>query len=212
MDFDDLYPGRFMKAGNIGEGNFLTLTIKSVYHEDLEGEEGEEQKAIMSFVEPDSMQIVLAKVNGACCKEMFGLHVPNWIGKRITLYATNKILAFPRERGDTRPKENCIRVYGSPEIMEDMKVLFPVRKRIIKMTMKPTGAPAPPKAPAQDWPGWMVKADLTPERLKPYMVAVGMPPSLRDLDPAQLAEVYDNPAKYGDAVRAFEASGPTEQA
>src|SRR6185369_2267012 len=50
-NYDDLYPGRFLKAGNFN-GQKVTLTIKDYDLETLEGENGEKKaKAIIHFEE-----------------------------------------------------------------------------------------------------------------------------------------------------------------
>src|SRR5210317_1260950 len=106
MNFDDLYPSRFLKAGNIPNGK-ANYTIKAVAREPLETDQGTEEKVIMTF-EETAMQLVLAKVNAVCIRAMFGSDVQAWIGKRVTLYTTTAIMPFPRRRD-----EPCIRVFGS---------------------------------------------------------------------------------------------------
>lgn len=73
-NFDQLYPGRFLKAG-ILDGKRITLTIESVQHERLEGDKGLELKVIMAFVGKE-MQLVLCKTNAMCIKAMFGPSSP----------------------------------------------------------------------------------------------------------------------------------------
>jgi hypothetical protein len=62
--YDELYPGRFLKAVQFG-GRQVTLTIKDVDLEELEGEDGKKQKAIVSFTERP-LQLVACKTNGLC--------------------------------------------------------------------------------------------------------------------------------------------------
>lgn len=123
VDFDQLYPGRFIKAGEL-MGKKVTLTIKEAELEDLMGEDGKEKaKAILSFVETDKKH-VMCKTNGICLREMFGKQLSAWEGKRVTL--------FP----DTWNGEPCIRVWGSPDIEADIDVMVTLpRRRPFKKTM-----------------------------------------------------------------------------
>lgn len=109
MDFDKLYPARFLKAGEFGMRD-VTLTIASVFLEELEGEQGKKQKAILSFV-GTAKQLVLNKTNGLCIKAMFGRETDAWVGKRVTFYPA--AISF----GDT---DIAIRVRGSPDLKEPL--------------------------------------------------------------------------------------------
>lgn len=122
VDFDELYPGRFIKAGEL-LGKQVTLTIASVDLDELEGEKGKKVKGIITF-EKTSKQLVLNRTNGTCLREMFGRQIPAWVGKRITL--------FPSEWNG----EPCIRIFGSPDIERDMQIEVALpRRRPIAMTM-----------------------------------------------------------------------------
>lgn len=118
--FDELYPGRFLKAG-LFKGKPVTLKISQVLQEDLEGEKGVQKKAILCFAHTDK-QLVLCKLNGLCVKAMFGAAVQAWVGKRVTLFGTAEIA--PMRRG-----EECIRVWGSPDIASDMQTVVTLPKR-----------------------------------------------------------------------------------
>ena len=87
VDYDQLYPGRFIKAGEL-RGKKVTLTIADVDLEDLVGDDGKEKaKAIVSFRETPK-KLVTCKTNGICLKEMFGKKLADWIGKRVRIGAT----------------------------------------------------------------------------------------------------------------------------
>jgi len=129
--FDELYPGQYLKAG-LFNGQPVTYTIKNLTREELEGEKGPEPKIVMSF-EETPLALVLAKVNAVAIKAMFGPQVPEWIGKRVTFYGTTSIMPLP-----TRKNEPCIRVYGSPDITEEIQCEWtPPRKRKLIQTLKP---------------------------------------------------------------------------
>lgn len=121
--FDQLYPGRFLKAGEL-LGKKVTLTIADVDVEELEGDGGTKKvKAIISFRETKK-QLVACKTNGLCLREMFGKELANWVGKRITIFE------------DVWNGEPATRVWGSPDIAADfdVEVALP-RRRPFKKTM-----------------------------------------------------------------------------
>jgi hypothetical protein len=124
--FQDLHPGRFLKAEGF-QGKKVTLKIKDVDREMLEGEDGKKSaKAIISFFETP-LQLVSCKTTNTCLKEMFGDNLDDWKGKRVILFPT--VWA-----GDP-----CIRPWGSPDIAEefDVNVKLP-RRKPFTMRMKKT--------------------------------------------------------------------------
>lgn len=133
LDFDELFPNRFMKAGEF-KGRDVTLKITAVKVEKLVGDKGEETKGILSF-EKTPKQLVLNKTNGLCLRAMFGRDTGAWVGKRVTFYPAQ--IDF----GDT---EIAIRVRGSPDIASDMEAEIKLaRKKPRKVTLKKTGQSAP---------------------------------------------------------------------
>ena len=126
--FDECFPGRFIKVSTL-KGEPTTYTIKNVYRELLDGEEEQAFKAILSF-EETVLEYVLPKLNGVAIKAMFGSNVQEWIGKRVTFFATAEIM--PMRRG-----EPCIRVYGSPDIKADVRCEWkPPRRNKITQILK----------------------------------------------------------------------------
>jgi hypothetical protein len=121
--YDELYPGRFIKAGEL-LGKKVTVTIADVDLERLQGDDGKQQvKCIISFRETEK-KLVACKTNGLCIKEMFGRELAEWKGKRITL--------FP----DTWNGEPAIRVWGSPDLEADKEVTVTLpRRRPFKKTL-----------------------------------------------------------------------------
>jgi hypothetical protein len=122
-NFDQCYPGRFLKAGEL-MGKKVTLTIADVDLEELVGDTGKPQvKCIVSFRETQK-KLVACKTNGISVREMFGKAVADWIGKRITLFE------------DSWNGEPCIRIWGSPDIEEDLEVQIALpRRRPFKKTL-----------------------------------------------------------------------------
>lgn len=128
VDFDMLYPGRFLKAGLLGNSK-RTLTISDIDLNELEGDDGKREKCVVSFAD-EKMQLVLNKTNGICLREMFGRVPYQWIGKRVCLFAG-------QHEGDP-----CIRVWGSPDLAEDMTVTIQLpKRRAFTMTMHAMGQP-----------------------------------------------------------------------
>jgi hypothetical protein len=122
VEWDELYPGRFIKTGDL-LGKNVTLKIASVDLDELEGETGKKVKGVISF-ERTEKQLALNKTNGICLKEMFGKKVQEWVGKRITLMPA------------LWNGEDCIRIYGSPDIEADKEITVQLpRKRPQRMTM-----------------------------------------------------------------------------
>lgn len=136
-DFDQLYPGRFLKAGDLA-GKKVTVTIKDVNLDRLESTDGKKTKGILSLVETDR-EVVLNKTNGLCIRAMFGRKLADWAGKRITLFA------------GSFNGEDCIRIWGSPELEKDMDVTIELpRKKPTRMTLHRVNGTKPGAAPVRE--------------------------------------------------------------
>ena len=138
VDFDQLYPGRFIKAGEL-LGKQVTLTVTDIAHEELIGDDNKPStKVTLSFKETPKKH-VCCKTNAICMREMFGRKLEGWKGKKVTF--------FP----DTWNGEPAIRVWGSPDIDREIEVMVTLpRRKPFKKTMHPTGrknAPPPAKTP-----------------------------------------------------------------
>jgi hypothetical protein len=116
VDFDELYPGRFLKASDF-KGQKVTMTIADAWLEELEGEDGKELKATVAFKERPK-ELVLNRTNGEAIKAMFGRKLADWNGKRVTLFPS-----VVTERGMLKGQP-CIRVYGSPDIAHDLDIVI----------------------------------------------------------------------------------------
>jgi hypothetical protein len=147
VDWDDLYQGRFLKAGEM-QGKKATLTIASVDLYELEGEKGKKIKGVIGFKETPKL-VALNRINGLCLKGMFGRQVQEWTGKRVTLFPT-VVLEAGAMKGDP-----CIRVWGSPDIAHDLDVPITLPKRkpytmtMHKTTASSKAAPAPADEPPE---------------------------------------------------------------
>lgn len=123
MDFDKLFPGRFLKSGEF-DGKDVSLTIKGIRLEDLPQDGGGTRtRGIVSFQETPK-ELVLNRTNGECLKAMFGRNTGAWIGKRVVFFPAPFIDPFTREKG------TAIRVRGSFDIERDITfdLRLPMRK------------------------------------------------------------------------------------
>lgn len=156
MDFDELYPNRFLKAGEF-KGRDVTLTISKVVLEELAGKNGPEMKGILSF-ERTPKQLVLNKTNGLCLKALFGRNTDEWIGKKVTF--------FPAEI-QFEDNDLAIRVRGSPDIAAPVTFeLKLARKKPRMVTLQRTGSvklanPAKPAAAKPPAPAKPITAPVT---------------------------------------------------
>ncbi len=129
--YDELFPGRFLKAGELG-GRAATVTISAVDRESLPQDKGgEKTRGIISF-EGRPKQWVLNSTNGQCLKAMFGDKPQQWVGRRATL--VSEMVPMSGEL------VNAVRVKGSPELTEPMRVTIrlPRRKDVVRI-LQPTG-------------------------------------------------------------------------
>jgi len=122
VDWDELYPNRFLKAGEL-QGKKVTLVIADVDTEMLENDDGKKLKGFLSF-EKTPKQVVLNKTNGLCLRAMFGRKLSEWLGKQVIFFA------------DKWNGEDAIRIWGSPDLKEsiDVEIKLPRRKASM-MTM-----------------------------------------------------------------------------
>ena len=136
MDFvGDLMKEPWLKAYMFPANNRMTLTVKEVRRAEVSFD-GKEQElhTVMSFQEINP-ELTLSKVNIIPIIKMLGNDVKAWRGKRITFYTTNQVMPHPM-----RKDEPCIRVYGSPEISEEMiSEWTPPKRRKLVQKLHPTG-------------------------------------------------------------------------
>jgi hypothetical protein len=82
MNFDDLYPSKFLRASDLA-GAPLSVTVGSITRESVGGE----QKVIMTFAIGEK-SLIVNKTNGKAMAKLFGRDTAEWIGKKITLVPT----------------------------------------------------------------------------------------------------------------------------
>jgi len=140
VDYDELFPGRFIKAG-LFAAKPLTLRLKAIDTEPLPQDDGHDRvRGIISFHGTDK-QWVLNSTNGQCLKAMWGKRVQDWIGQSVTLCSEQA--PFGLETVD------AVRVKGSPSLTEplDVEIRLPRKKPKIRRLV-PTGKAARASAPA----------------------------------------------------------------
>jgi hypothetical protein len=125
-----MFKGRFISGAEFN-GRVPTFTVKVVQIEKLEGDDGKaKDKGIVWFDDTDRGW-VLCKTNAMCLAAMFGNDTAGWIGKRVTLFATDVKVG-----GETVPG---IRVRGSPDIdaAKVVEIKLP-KKKPLTMKLEPT--------------------------------------------------------------------------
>ena len=136
MEFvGDLMNEPWLKAFMFPASGRMTLTIKGVRKAEVTFDDQEPKlQTIMSFQEINS-ELTLAKINCVPLIKLFGNDVALWPGRRVTFYATSQVMPHSR-----RKDEPCIRVYGSPEIDEEITCEWtPPQRRKIVQKLHPTG-------------------------------------------------------------------------
>lgn len=131
MDYETLFPGRFIKAVDL-KGKDVTLTIASIAAEEIDGK----TKAVITF-EGTKKQLVLNRTNAEAVKLMFGRETNDWLGKRITIYPATIQDAFGG--GADIP---ATRVRGSPDISKPASAAVQRGRKTLKVSVVPTGKPA----------------------------------------------------------------------
>lgn len=121
MNYDMLYPSRFLKAGEF-DGKTVTLTIQNVSLEELEKDDGTTRTTpIVSFAET-KRQLVLIKTNAQCIVAMLGNETDDWVGKRVTFFPE-------RDASGLSDSGYAIRVKGSPDIDADIVATIKLPRR-----------------------------------------------------------------------------------
>lgn len=127
-NYSALFPGRFLKA-DMFKGKKVTLTIKAIFGEDMtDAEDQTKAEWIVQFQEKP-FEWVMNKTGAYCLFRMWGGNPQSWIGHKVTL--------FPKAGTWFGEKGEAIRVWGSPELTEDLPITlkFMRKKAERNMTM-----------------------------------------------------------------------------
>lgn len=138
--YSEMYKSRFLKADMLGSKK-VTLTIKAIFGEDLlTAEEETKPEWIVQFQERP-IEWVMNRTNAFCLYRIFGGDPHTWIGRKITLYAQPG--TWFGEKGE------AIRVYGSPELEEDLPITLKFMRKKKDRNMVMHKVTASPKAAAE---------------------------------------------------------------
>ena len=113
MLVDLMFPNKYLKAADLEvRGGDVTLTISKVTGEELQQVDGATKQGWIVYFEEtaararkdnvDEKRLVLNKTNAKSIAAVCGNDTEQWIGSKITLYAT-KCMAFGKQ-------QDCIRV------------------------------------------------------------------------------------------------------
>jgi hypothetical protein len=83
---NDMHPSNYLKASDLDDED-LTLTMKAVKQESIGQGAQAEEKWILYFKGQDK-GLVLNKTNTTTIAKLYGDDTDGWLGKRITLFAT----------------------------------------------------------------------------------------------------------------------------
>lgn len=112
LSFTQLVPtqSNFLKKDDVGEDGVI-LTIKGFAHETVKGDNGDETKVVMHFVEEGYKPMVLNSTNAAVLGKITGAATAGEArGKRIVVYDDPSVSFGGKVTGGLRLK----RVQGSP--------------------------------------------------------------------------------------------------
>lgn len=88
--FDNKHLGVF----SLPNGNEITVTISSIQQseERYVNEDGEEVIPVDLYFKECDLPMWLSIKNGDTIEQMYGMHIENWIGKQITLFAGDAVM------------------------------------------------------------------------------------------------------------------------
>ena len=158
MNLDQLYPSRFIGADEFA-GKSPTLTIAKVMREELGHGGSKESKVVLYFAEKskatgDQIQLVLNRTNATAIAAMFGREADDWAGHKVTLVAEEVQFGAEKVPG--------VRIKGSPELMESIRIKAEKMRNIPARTLVPTGN-GRPTAPAPEGSCDQRRDDVCPE-------------------------------------------------
>ena len=94
MNFDDLYPSKYLKQSDVGDEEVI-VTIVGIKREAMKDKGEDIEKPIIKFAEFDK-PMVLAKINGQRIATAHGHDISQWKGKQMVLYV-NPDVTFGNE-------------------------------------------------------------------------------------------------------------------
>jgi hypothetical protein len=129
LDYETLYPSRFVRSSDLIGKPDQTKTIKKVVLEEL-GED-KKSKAVVTFSDAKK-EWVLPRTCAEALVLMFGRDVEKWLGKRVTLFA--------QEGAGFGGDGYAVRVRGSPDISKELTASIQRGRKTIRVKVIPTKA------------------------------------------------------------------------
>jgi hypothetical protein len=109
------------------KGKKVTLTIKAIFGEDMtDAEDQTKAEWIVQFTEKP-FEWVMNKTGAYCLFRMWGGNPQSWIGHKVTL--------FPKAGTWFGEKGEAIRVWGSPELTEDIPITLKFMRKKAERNM-----------------------------------------------------------------------------
>lgn len=141
MNYKLMFKSQFLIAEEL-QGKEATITIERVEMKKLEQDDGRKKDKGIIYFRGSDRGWVLGRTNAMCLAAMFSEETDAWIGKRVTLFATEVQLGGERVLG--------IRVKGSPDLKDTISAEIKLpRKRPFTMKLTPTSKAAKADAPVQ---------------------------------------------------------------
>lgn len=113
LSFDELVPSqsKYLAKGDVGEDG-VVLTVRGFKQEIVKGDDGDEEKIVLYFAEPDYKPMILNRTNAALLASATGAHkAGDAKGKQIVVFNDTSVSFGGRVTGGLRIK----RVAGAPK-------------------------------------------------------------------------------------------------
>jgi hypothetical protein len=104
-DYRSLYDKDFIGAWDLKDDKDVTVTITEVKGGNLTGQGGRKTKKPVIYMRGTTKGFALNATNGKTIAAMYGKHIEQWAGKRITLYKSTT-----RDPSGGDAEVECIRV------------------------------------------------------------------------------------------------------
>ena len=104
-DYRSLYDKDFIGAWDLKDDKDVTVTITKVIGGNLTGQGGRKTKKPVVYMKGTEKGFAINATNGKTIAAMYGKHIEDWIGKRITLYKSTT-----RDPSGGDAEVECIRV------------------------------------------------------------------------------------------------------
>lgn len=103
MKMSDVFPSKYVKTADLN-GRVVTLTIKGLAIEQMTNHSNEMERKPVLYFEKATKGLVLNRTNAMTIAALYGDESDDWVGKRISIYAT-KVRAFGSMQDAIRVKE-----------------------------------------------------------------------------------------------------------